>query len=71
VARSGTIRAGSMPMSYRNASQWSDLRGSTQIQEQIQIDALLCNHAESVNNLLYISGGGIGSTLVPPGTNLP
>lgn len=42
-----------------------------QIQEQIQIDALLCNHAESVNNLLYISGGGIGSTLVPPGTNPP
>jgi hypothetical protein len=42
-----------------------------QIQEQMQIDALLCNHAESVNNLLYISGGGIGSTLVPPGTNPP
>jgi len=41
------------------------------IQEKMQVDALLCNHAESVNNLLYISGGGIGSTLVPPGTNPP
>jgi hypothetical protein len=42
-----------------------------QIQEKIQIDAILCNHAEAVNNLLYISGGGIGTTLMPPGTNPP
>jgi hypothetical protein len=25
----------------------------------MQVDALLCNHAEAVNNLLYIAGGGI------------
>jgi hypothetical protein len=37
----------------------------------MQIDAILCNHAEAVNNLLYISGGGISATLVPPGTNPP
>jgi hypothetical protein len=42
-----------------------------QIQGKMQIDALLCNHAESVNNLLYVSGGGIGANLVPPGANPP
>ena len=42
-----------------------------QIREKMQIDAILCNHAEAVNNLLYISGGGISATLVPPGTNPP
>jgi len=42
-----------------------------QIREKMQIDAILCNHAEAVNNLLYISGGGIGANLVPPGTNPP
>ena len=42
-----------------------------QIREKMQIDAILCNHAEAVNNLLYISGGGISATLVPPGTHPP
>ena len=35
----------------------------------MEVDAILCNHAEAVNNLLYISGGGIGTTHVP--TNAP
>jgi hypothetical protein len=42
-----------------------------QIRETMQIDAVLCNHAEAVNNLLYISGGGISGTLMPPGTSPP
>jgi hypothetical protein len=42
-----------------------------QLQEKMQIDAMLCNHAEAVNNLLYISGGGIGGSLMPPGTSPP
>lgn len=42
-----------------------------EIPDNMQIDAILCNHAEAVNNLLYISGGGIGGTPVPPGTNSP
>ena len=37
----------------------------------MQIDAILCNHAEAVNNLLYISGGGIEVTFVSPGTDPP
>jgi hypothetical protein len=58
-------------ISYRNTSKWSHVRGNMQIREKIQIDAILCNHAEAVNNLLYISGGGISATLVPLGTNPP
>src|SRR5215472_1174778 len=42
-----------------------------QIRETMQIDAILCNHAEAVNNLLYISGGGISATLMPPSANPP
>jgi hypothetical protein len=42
-----------------------------EIREKMQIDAILCNHAEAVNNLLYISGGGISGTLVPPGSHPP
>jgi hypothetical protein len=34
--------------------------------EEVHVDAILCNHAEAVNNLLYISGGGIGTAHVPP-----
>jgi hypothetical protein len=41
------------------------------IHEKMQIDAILCNHAEAVNNLLYISGGGIGAAQVPPGSSPP
>jgi hypothetical protein len=52
-------------------SKWSHARGNMQIREKMQIDAILCNHAEAVNNLLYISGGGISANLVPPGTNPP
>jgi hypothetical protein len=33
----------------------------------MQIDAILANHAEAVNNLLYIAGGGIEMGFVPPG----
>lgn len=37
----------------------------------MQIDAILCNHAEAVNNLLYIAGGGIDIVFVPPGASPP
>jgi hypothetical protein len=37
----------------------------------MQLDAILCNHAEAVNNLLYISGGGIDLVSIPPGINPP
>jgi Family of unknown function (DUF6941) len=37
----------------------------------MQLDAILCNHAEAVNNLLYIAGGGIEMAFVPPGVNPP
>lgn len=37
----------------------------------MQIDAMLCNHAEAVNNQLYIAGGGVNLGTVPPGLNPP
>lgn len=37
----------------------------------MQIDAILCNHAEAVNNLLYIAGGGIEVSYVQPGVPAP
>jgi hypothetical protein len=37
----------------------------------VQIDAILCNHAEAVNNLLYIAGGGIEIVFVQPGASPP
>jgi hypothetical protein len=37
----------------------------------VEIDAILCNHAEAVNNLLYIAGGGIDVTYVPQGSGPP
>lgn len=37
----------------------------------MNLDAILCNHAEAVNNLLYISGGGIDAGFVQPGANPP
>lgn len=37
----------------------------------MQIDAILCNHAEAVNNLLYIAGGGIEIAFVQPGAAPP
>lgn len=35
----------------------------------MEITAILCNHAEAQNNLLYVSGGGIDRAFVPP--NIP
>lgn len=37
----------------------------------MQIDAILCNHAEAVNNMLYISGGGVELGQVAPGVSPP
>lgn len=37
----------------------------------MDVTALLCNHAEALNNLLYISGGGIEQTMVPAGAPGP
>ena len=37
----------------------------------MKVTALLANHAEAVNNLLYTSGAGIDRALVPPGAPGP
>ncbi|MGH3772979.1 MAG: DUF6941 family protein [Pseudonocardiaceae bacterium] len=37
----------------------------------MQIDAFLCNHAEAVNNMLYIAGGGIEQAMIAPGAAPP
>lgn len=37
----------------------------------MQLEAFLCNHAEAVNNLLYISGGGTNFGVVSPGSSPP
>ena len=37
----------------------------------MELTALLCNHAEAQNNLLYVSGGGIDRAFVPPNTSGP
>ncbi|MGH3853599.1 MAG: DUF6941 family protein [Pseudonocardiaceae bacterium] len=37
----------------------------------MQIDAFLCNHAEAVNNMLYIAGGGIEQAMITPGNAPP
>ena len=37
----------------------------------MELTAILCNHAEAQNNLLYISGGGIDRAFVPPNTSGP
>jgi len=37
----------------------------------VQVDAILCNHAEAVNNLLYLAGGGIEIAFVQPGSAPP
>lgn len=37
----------------------------------MELDALLCNHAEAVNNLLYIAGAGIDAATVPPNAPAP
>jgi len=37
----------------------------------VKVTALLANHAEAVNNLLYASGAGITQAFVPPGSPAP
>ena len=37
----------------------------------MRVDAMLCNHAEVQNNMLYIAGGGIEVTQIPPGVPGP
>lgn len=37
----------------------------------MEVDAILCNHAEAVNNQLFISAGGIDQALVAPGAPTP
>ena len=37
----------------------------------MKIDAILCNHAETANNLLYLAGGGINVTYAPPSAKPP
>jgi hypothetical protein len=37
----------------------------------MELTAVLCNHAEAHDNLLFISGGGIDTALVPPGAPGP
>lgn len=37
----------------------------------MELNAILCNHAEVQNNLLYLSGGGIDRAFVLPGSPAP
>ncbi len=37
----------------------------------MKLDAILCNHVEAVNNLLYLAGGGINTCNFPPGAPPP
>ncbi len=37
----------------------------------MKVTAMLCNHAEAQNNLLYVSGAGIDRSMVPPGSQGP
>lgn len=37
----------------------------------MELNAILCNHAEVQNNLLYLAGGGIDRASVPPGAPAP
>ncbi len=37
----------------------------------MELTALLCNHAEAQNNLLYLSGGGIDRIFIPAGQPSP
>lgn len=37
----------------------------------MELAIVLCNHAEAVNNLLYVSGGGINLAYAAPGTPPP
>ncbi|BBY36060.1 hypothetical protein MMAN_01940 [Mycobacterium mantenii] len=37
----------------------------------MELTAILCNHAEAQNNLLYISAGGIDQVRIPAGHSVP
>jgi hypothetical protein len=37
----------------------------------MKVSAILCNHAEAINGLLYVSGGGITTSWVQPGSPPP
>lgn len=37
----------------------------------MELAALLCNHAEAQNNMLYVAGGGINRHIVPAGRSQP
>jgi hypothetical protein len=37
----------------------------------MKVTAMLCNHAEAQNNVLYLSGAGIDRSIAPPGTPGP
>lgn len=37
----------------------------------MDVTAMLCNHAEAQNNLLYLSGAGVDRALIPPGAQPP
>jgi len=37
----------------------------------MEVTAILCNHAEAVNNLLFVSAGGVEQAVIPPGQPAP
>ncbi|MEB3984250.1 hypothetical protein OQ968_23680 [Mycobacterium sp. 663a-19] len=37
----------------------------------MELTAILCNHAEAQNNLLYVAGGGIDRAIIPAGRSEP
>lgn len=37
----------------------------------MKVTAMLCNHAEAQNNLLYVSGAGVDRAMVPAGSEGP
>ncbi len=37
----------------------------------MELTAILCNHAEAQNNLLYVTGGGIDRAFIPAGRSEP
>jgi hypothetical protein len=56
----------------RSAQYGSTAREQRYYEEvSVHVDAILCNHAEAVNNLLYVSGGGINACNFPPGAPPP
>lgn len=37
----------------------------------MELTAILCNHAEAQNNMLYVAGGGIDRRIIPAGSSQP